>query len=237
MDDGDPQPFDTVPESLAVLNGSPPDYEIYLMQKLFQTPSYPYGNHTLRVIFHGNNTITPLTLDNLVVQATSVKHASPTISPFPAQTGGSLGTHDTNAIVAGSVSGGTVAFIIAFVVLFLLRRRSRGRQQTESHIRTSETPDPFVTDMGRPMEHRGPRKARLSQHGLENPLMQELQDPLATKWARHLRGQRRARRMSEPSLATPQWVTATGLELPLGNTTFQLPRAPEISAVERRRPL
>ncbi|CAA7269979.1 unnamed protein product [Cyclocybe aegerita] len=125
-----------------MIRAIPADSQSVYNQLFFQTDTYPNGQHNLRVLFHGNSTTTPLTLDYLIIQngtTTASSSPSPTVSStFPVSNGA---PSNVGAIVGGVVGG--FAVVVLLVLLYIYRRRKRrGEQRNEQEI--SQTVQPFL---------------------------------------------------------------------------------------------
>ncbi|KAF5328399.1 hypothetical protein D9619_013320 [Psilocybe cf. subviscida] len=162
MDGGDPFTFSMV-------------YNTHLPSQpsLFRTQQYPYGNHTLHVVYQGNNGSIPLTLYGLIVQrvattdaagvpqtgttSTSTDTTLPTLSTpvlGPAMSSSLISQSHREGVGAarlGGILGGVIGLllIVAVVVYFLVFRRRRIPARRVSlapsdHPNTEElVPDPF----------------------------------------------------------------------------------------------
>ncbi|KAF8912159.1 hypothetical protein CPB84DRAFT_1820827 [Gymnopilus junonius] len=152
IDDQNPIPFN--------LNGVAAQATgIQYNQILFQTPQLPAGNHTIQVVYQGNNQTAPLSLEILEVQGSGGSpNATPTLSggatsalsDLPTTQGSSQSgasnssssstskSSNTGAIIGGVVGG--LALLIALLVIFIfLRARRRRSKAQNSYV----TVDPF----------------------------------------------------------------------------------------------
>ncbi|KAH9484869.1 hypothetical protein JR316_0001771 [Psilocybe cubensis] len=109
------------------INASNPALKILDTNVLFfQTPKFAYGHHTLTVIYNGDveDNSTPLTLNYVVIQNSSSSSTVPSLdSPSTSSTSpnSSNSRKDLAPIIGGTL--GSLAFIVASVVILILRRR------------------------------------------------------------------------------------------------------------------
>ncbi|KAJ3509221.1 hypothetical protein NLJ89_g5333 [Agrocybe chaxingu] len=86
-----------------MIRAIPADSQSVYNQLFFQTDTYPNGRHNLRVLFHGNSTTTPLTLDYLIIQNGTAASTTSGVSPSPTTS------------ITDSVSGGASSNVGAIV--------------------------------------------------------------------------------------------------------------------------
>lgn len=162
---------------------------------MFNTPVLPYAKHHLTVVYQGNNTLRPLTLQSLVVQrSTQQEDSAPssTLNILPSPTMSKLPTSlppNKHAHLAGNIAGGIVGGVALLLLitsgLHILTRwnRSRKQEQQSGTLDSTVVPEPFpVTEEA--VHYIGPRKARLSQQNIGNPFMDVQRQPPLTKWSR-----------------------------------------------------
>ncbi|KAF9533801.1 hypothetical protein CPB83DRAFT_844537 [Crepidotus variabilis] len=93
-------------------------------QKYFEISTLSMGKHQLSVVYNGNSTTTPLTLDYFVVQNGSITYTPPPPVTYTPITNNTVEKHSTHI---GAIVGGTLSaiIIVTFIValLFFLRRR------------------------------------------------------------------------------------------------------------------
>lgn len=186
VDDGDEFPFDTVPDPSDL-----PTNNTWSMQQLFKIQDYPYGNHSLKVTYKGTDVRSRLTLCNLLVRSgnstSTIIAPTSTISHTntPSVTSSNGTTHHNTATARIAGISGTVLVLGLVVILFLLRRRQKGRRRKENPSDENIVPQPFAITPEQEPTSLGPRKARISQHNIENPFMQGIViAPPALKWTR-----------------------------------------------------
>ena len=103
------------------LNASNP----LMNQRFFETPTYPYGKHTLTVT-------DPVGLDYVIVQNGTVPTSSTTTGLTVATSGvGGMSRAVGSGAIAGGVIGGVLAFGLAIFVFIFCCRRLRSQKETK----------------------------------------------------------------------------------------------------------
>lgn len=151
---------------------------------LFKTPLLEYAAHSLTLVHNGSAPNTKLTLQSLIIQKSMHSNTTATTAPklptFPPST--------IRRRIAG-ITGGVGGFVLLLLVtcgIYALRRWTRRKRQpmrTASQD-TLTVPRPFLVPTGEIVQVPAPRKARASQNNIDNPALQELQQPPLTKWTR-----------------------------------------------------
>jgi hypothetical protein len=128
-----------------LLQGLPANSGTVYNQKFFETKQYAQGNHQIVVLFKGNNTTTPLTLDYLVIQNGTTPQNTTTSSPPANSLNQNKAKSNTGAIVGGVV-GGLVLIVLAVLgFLYIRRRERRVLSLDEKGKKPSDlTPQPFI---------------------------------------------------------------------------------------------
>lgn len=111
-----------------VLPGLPSNSSTLFNQVFFATPALPYGPHNLTVVYQGGNTLTPLTLTDLLIQ-----NGSPLVSGVNTTSTAANNTHpgvskataSTRARAGPIVGGvfGTILAVLLLAILFIFARR------------------------------------------------------------------------------------------------------------------
>ncbi|KIK04615.1 hypothetical protein K443DRAFT_675866 [Laccaria amethystina LaAM-08-1] len=139
-----------------VLPGLPPNSSTLFNQVFFATPALPYGSHNLTVVYQGGNTLTPLTLSNLLIQngCLSVPEVNTTSTTANATHPG-VSTASTRSR-AGTIVGcvfGTIIAILLLAILFVFMRRWYRRykkpvlQPTPGYSRSFDPAAPLDMEM------------------------------------------------------------------------------------------
>ncbi|KIM39686.1 hypothetical protein M413DRAFT_447143 [Hebeloma cylindrosporum] len=121
--------IDGGPTTPVALKGLTPGSVTLYNQKFFETPTLPYGLHTLNVTYKGDdssNGSTPLVLDYLLIQNGSIASSSTPL--LPASTAAPVSTSATkNVNVAGVVCGvlAAIAFLLVLAFFFMKYRKSK----------------------------------------------------------------------------------------------------------------
>lgn len=188
VDDGDESPFDTVP-----LPDGTPTNATWLMQQLFRTQIYPYGNHTLKVAYKANNTTNRLTFCTLLVHNSTATNntvpssATPSLSVAPPPPSAQAHQHhNEHETMAGGIGGGVAALIVlTFMAFFLHRCHRRVRLAEDRYDNHDQVAQPFPVPTEQTTSYLGPHKARVSLQSVGNPFMQEAEiTPPVSKWTR-----------------------------------------------------
>ncbi|KAF9533800.1 hypothetical protein CPB83DRAFT_879737 [Crepidotus variabilis] len=95
-------------------------------QKYFEISTLSMGQHRLSVVYNGNSTTTPLTLDYLVIPITNNKH--------PKHTG---------AIIGGFVAAFVILVLILALFFLFVRRRRRLARREEIRNASANEVNPF----------------------------------------------------------------------------------------------
>ncbi|KAF5329559.1 hypothetical protein D9619_009238 [Psilocybe cf. subviscida] len=194
LDGGDPVSFSTYAFTVFGINGTLlPDNST--QKTLFNVPlDTEYGNHSIKVVHNGSSETTPLTLQYMVLLgATPPSSSAPSLSSSPSglftstpattsppTTSQSSKSHSTGPIVGAIIGGCAFVLIFSFFMLVAYRRRAAMKSKDPKKLHLEA--DPFEGDF----PFVAPRKARISQKGVHNHLMQEMEAPPPTKWARPL---------------------------------------------------
>ena len=107
--------------------------------KFFETPSYPYGLHRLKVIHQGNGQSTPLNLVSLLAQNGTLPSSGGAITPGDSTTSSSK---PTIAPIIGGAVAGAVVLVLAILLFVMLRRRMKSKNKPE--IVDPITPEPYL---------------------------------------------------------------------------------------------
>lgn len=109
-----------------VLPGLPSNSSTLFNQVFFATPALPYGSHNLTVVYQGGNTLTPLTLTNLLIQngCPSVPEVNTTSTTANTTHPGvsTASTHSRAGAIVGGVFG-TIIAVLLLAILFIFVRR------------------------------------------------------------------------------------------------------------------
>jgi hypothetical protein len=126
-------------------------------QKLFESPTYPIGPHTLKVSYTADSTRPRLGFDYLIVTNVTLP-PRPSGTPSPAAST----SRKPGGAIAGGVIGGVVSLGIAVLVFYFYRRRLNSKRNVEAG---PEEPTPFDRRPAHfalsPRTHRVQRKSRL----------------------------------------------------------------------------
>ncbi|KAH9484522.1 hypothetical protein JR316_0004004 [Psilocybe cubensis] len=120
------------PPSNFILNGIPINspVKIEYNQKLFETPQYDPGPHTLVVTYLGNSSATPLTLDWLIVQNATATRSSNGSSTTQGGSDVPSSKHTKNVgPIVGGVIGTVVLIGIAVCAILYFRRWERNQKK------------------------------------------------------------------------------------------------------------
>lgn len=182
------------------LKGLSPGEVTQYNQKFFETPTLPYGIHTLKVTYdgeNGNNASTPLVLDYLLIQSRNIASNSTTSLPPPTSPPVLATSAAKKVNVAGVVCGvlAAVALVLILVFLFLKYRKHKEiKFPPSSEFRASI---PFLRPPPPPVQE----TTSFSSLGLFTPAQSRVD--LATPPPTHRRRTSRTRQPPEASGSQP----------------------------------
>ncbi len=139
-----------------VLKGHGTDFnETLPNQKFFETTQYSMGSHKLTVVYNGNSSTTPLTVDYLIIQNGTLSSSS---SKATSTDSSSLAANPTTKIgltIFGVVAGAACLLIVLLSIFFGQRRRDSANARTSlsnPSIEGDEQPlDTHVSNFGEPV--------------------------------------------------------------------------------------
>jgi len=145
--------IDGGPNTPVALKGLPPGSVTLFNQKFFETPTLPYGLHTLKVTYNGDdgNASTPLVLDFLLIQNGSI---SPnTTASLPASTSPPvLASAAKKVNVAGVVCGVLAALAAVLILAFLFLKYRKQKEVKFAPSSKFLAPIPFLRQPPRPIQ-------------------------------------------------------------------------------------
>lgn len=121
--------IDGGPSTPVALKGLSPGSVTLYNQKFFETPTLPYGLHTLKVTYDGDdgNASTPLVLDFLLIQNGSI--APNTTTSLPASTSPPVLVRTTKKVnVAGVVCGVLAALVVVLLAAFFFLKHRKQKE-------------------------------------------------------------------------------------------------------------
>ena len=124
------------------LKGVPHKASTAYKQLIFQTGVYPFGQHTLFVEYNGDSTTTPLVLDYLLIQRSTLKETARIVassaSPSSPSAKASTGVPIRPLVIAGFIMGLISLFLVVLLVLCAFRKRKRKRVTPEPATRLTD---------------------------------------------------------------------------------------------------